>query len=172
MTRRIIAFTMLTTGIVGVFVASVVVLGADSFEAETVIHSLTTFQGLVNLLTVAIVVSLPISLVAGLAGGAFASRVVRSERGTRSLASWLTHGCCWGAAIGSVGPALWFGAASLGEPTMPLLVAYMGAVGATAGCLVGGAVAIYCSRITVASVGPQNNALQLTKPAQAMELRS
>lgn len=150
-TARVLCLATVASVSVGLVVASWAVLSGE--PRQTVFQSLTTIADLRDLLALAALVSLPISLPTGIAGGAVAAFVLARESGTRPLASWVGRGSAWGLALGAAGLILHFTAINFrSDELLPILVltAPIAAVpGAIVGCLVG----TYCWR-TVRNVEP------------------
>jgi hypothetical protein len=143
-TMRVLGVATVTAVSVGLVAATWSVLSSE--PRNTVIQSLTTVAALRDLLLLAALVSVPVSLPAGVAGGAVAAFVLARERGTRPLSSWVGRGGFWGLVLGAVGLMLYLTAINFrSDELLPMLVlmAPMGAVpGAIVGCLVGA----YCWR--------------------------
>jgi hypothetical protein len=153
-----------------------------------VAKSLVTPDGLLQFGFLLLVAVLPASLPMTLVGGFIAARVTSKQTHPHTLWYWIARGCAVGFGLGALGSILWFGVTDAtyiwnatwdGPPPGMMgpgrretlgFVWFTALVGGLAGTLVGGAVATYCWRAT--RWLPPNNALQLTKPAQATELRS
>lgn len=143
-TARVLGVAIVVSVALGLLGAGWAVLSGEPRQA--VMQSLTTVRGLRDLFLLAALVSVPISLPTGIAGGAVAAFVLARESGARPLASWIGRGAAWGLMLGAVGLILYLTATNLqSDELLPILVltAPMGAApGAIVGCVVGG----YCWR--------------------------
>jgi len=146
-TARILVVATATSAVVG-FATVFAVLLADQ-PGDTIRYHLTTGHGVGSVLVIGAIVSLPISIPDGLAGGAVAARVASSESPHPGLVRWIGYGCLWGSAIGGIGTAAAFALPGLagGEVVLPMLLLHLAAIGAVAGATVGAVVGAYCSRV-------------------------
>lgn len=144
-TARIVVVATTMSVVLGFLTVLVVVL-ADEPPA-TIGHHLLTVEGMLSLLFIGAFTSLPISVPAGLAGGALAARIAARQGPHRSLTSWAGRGAAWGATIGAVGTVVLFALPSIATDTFSLLLLMMALIGGTTGGVVGAVVGAYCSRV-------------------------
>src|SRR5688500_16966409 len=98
-TARIVVVTTLTSMGLGLVTVILVVLASE--PPETIRHVLTDASGALNLLSIGVLVSLPISIPAGLGGGVLAARVAANQGDRWSRWRWIVRGAVLGAAIGA-----------------------------------------------------------------------
>jgi len=144
-TIRIVLVATGTSVVLG-FLTVVVVVLADAPSA-TIRYHLLTLEGIFSMLFIGAFTCLPISVPAGLAGGALAAHVAAKQGADRNLTSWASRGAVSGAGIGACGTVALFALPSLFTDTFSLLLLMMAVVGAVTGGLAGAVVGAYCSRV-------------------------
>jgi hypothetical protein len=167
------------------FVASVLIL---LLLTGVPLQSLTTRQGLADFGGLLILAVLPVSVPMLLVGAWKAARVTTRIGTRRPLRFWLVRSSAAGFLLAAVGGLVWYGGMNavyiwraswdaappgwIGPNRTGMLsfvlamTCFTGLTGGGVGALVG----VFCWYATRRL--PPNNALQLTKPAQAMKLRS
>jgi hypothetical protein len=142
-TARIVTVTTLIS--VGLGLVTVVLVVLASEPPETIRHVFTTPNGALELLSNGALVSLPISVPAGLGGGALAARVAAKHTAHWSLWRWAGRGAAIGAAIGA-GMTAFVALPAVGTDDFPLLVLLMACTGGPTGGTAGAIVGWYCGR--------------------------
>ena len=142
---RILGFTSIASAVFGSVVATIAVLAPES--AETIQYSLSTVNGALNLLSISVFASLPISIPAGLIGGVLAGRFVAREKAGRSLISWVWKGSRWGGGIGAIVAAVVYAVPSVGSKEFLQALLAMILSGGATGSVVGAIVGVYCARV-------------------------
>lgn len=146
-TVRVLCVACATSLVVGILLLAAQIIVDE--PRVTVLHTLTTGNGLLNFLTVFVWAVLPATLPMTLVGGWLAATVLK-RGGSLTLRSWLGRGIGCGFILGASGAVLWFGAWNIGEPGMMSFLTFMASIGGIAGCIVGSAVAMYCWWTTIA----------------------
>jgi hypothetical protein len=152
------------------------------------LQGLTTWRAFADFGGLLILAVLPVSLPMLLIGAWRAARVTSREQTRRPLRFWLSRASAAGFLLAAIGGAIWYGGVNAGyiwnaswdaappgwigpdRAGMLSFVLGMACVSGLAGAAVGATVGVFCWHVTRGL--PPNKALQLTKPAQAMELRS
>jgi hypothetical protein len=145
-TARIVTVSTLTSVALGLVTVVVVVLASE--PPESIRHVLTTPSGALNLLSIGALVSLPISVPAGLGGGALAARVAAKETARWSLWRWAGRGAAIGAAFGVGVTAAFVALPQVGTDDFPRLVLLTACTGGPTGGAAGAIVGWYCGRTT------------------------
>lgn len=147
MLGRVLGFGLLVSILVGLAGGCVAVLISE--PTLDWVPKLLAGRGLIGLVFYGAIVSLPVSIPAGVVGGALAFAMLRRNKVRGSGRSWIVRGAAWGGMLGVFGAFLWFGVAS---PTrfeeakvLVVLSLYGGVVGLIAGIIVG----VHCKKIRV-----------------------
>jgi hypothetical protein len=130
------------------------------------IRALLHPQGVLSFGIILVAAVLPASLPMTLVGACIATRMVSTQRYSRSIWFWISFGIAAGLLLGALGSALWFGggnaidiwnaswnappAGQIGISRQELLrlVWEMALLGGLSGALVGGVVGVFCWRST------------------------
>jgi hypothetical protein len=109
-------------------------------------YTLTSVPGLVNAGALFLLIVLPASLPATLAGGWLAARAF-GRVGIQPLTKWLAGGAARGFGLGATGCALWFGGINAADGLsrdVLVFVGFMALIGGVAGSVIGAVVGAYC----------------------------
>ena len=149
MLGRVVGFSAIVSVLFGIVAGAVAILGGET--RASILHTLTTFDGLLGLLLSLVLFgalgSLPVSLPIGILGGVIAAMIVKKRPSGWSIARWIALGSACGGILGFVGAGVWFGwEKAIGQQFLPAIPA-MAMYGGIVGMLAGGIVAAYCKRM-------------------------
>ena len=143
---RTMGVTMAVCALTGIVMAAVIIL--SSAPTDTIRHSLTTSRGLTNLLFLASLTTLPVTVSTAVLASLVVHRAIMRDEKRRPVTSWIAAGCGYGIALGTAGTVATFGVFSVivgtwPEPALFVVTAIAGAFG---GVIAGSIVGVYASR--------------------------
>jgi hypothetical protein len=139
-TTRIVLGSLLAAVAFGLLTVAAVTLFDE--DQLTIRYHLATREGALSLLFLSAVISLPIAVPTGLAGGVLAARMAQRAGSQRSLLGWVCWGAAYGALIGAIGVMVYFAVLNGIQETLKYFV--LAGLGVPAGSVVGAIVGAYC----------------------------
>jgi len=138
-TTRIVFVSLLAAVAFGLLTVAVATLSGEN--QWTIRYHLATREGALSLLSISAVISLPIAIPTGLAGGALAARMAQRAESERSLLGWVCRGAAYGALIGAMGVTVYFAVLNGIQETLKYF--FLAGLGVPAGSMVGAIVGAY-----------------------------